>query len=201
MPPERIAEEPLFFASSFEALFERTLHRRWTPELREKLRAAGVDVGRPLKVAYPVKVWEDVLGEIARELHPGVEACEAWFRVGLDFYEGFNATMIGKAAVAMAKVVGLDRTFQRFTSNLRNINNAAEGIVELREKGRMRLRLRFLEKFRGKVHPAPQPIPHYLRGVLLGVLRGLGKPNANVALVDTRSADRDSLYELTWTER
>jgi len=201
MPPDRIAEEPIFFASAFEALFERTLHGRWTPELKERLRAAGVDVDRRLKVAYPAKVWEDVLGVIARELHPEVEACEAWFRVGLDFYEGFNATMIGKAAVALAKVVGLDRTFQRFTSNLRNINNAAEGIVELREKGRMRLRLRFLEKFRGKIHPAPQQVPHYLRGVLLGILRGLGKPDADVALVETNPKGRDSLYELTWTER
>jgi uncharacterized protein (TIGR02265 family) len=198
---ERIAEEPIFFASAFEALFQRTLHGRTTPELRAKLLAAGVDVDRRLKVAYPFKVWEDVVAVIAGELHPGVEEKEAWFLVGLDFWDGFNATMIGKAAIAMAKLVGMDRAFQRFTSNLRNINNAAEGLVELREKGRMRLRMRLLEKFRGRIHPAPPPVPHYLRGVLMGVLRGMGKPDPNVVLVETHPTLRDSLYELTWTER
>lgn len=118
-----------------------------------------------------------------------------------NFWEGFNATLIGKAAIAMAKLVGMDRAFQRFTSNMRHINNPAEGLIELREKGRMRLRMRFVEKFRGKVHPAPAPVPHYLRGVLLGVLRGMGKPDADVALVETHPTLRDSLYELTWTER
>lgn len=201
MPLDRIDEEPIFFASAFEALFERTLHGRFTPELKEKLRAAGVDVERRLKVAYPFTVWEDVVGVVARELHPGVEEKEAWFRVGLDFWEGFRATAIGKAAIGVAKLVGLDRTFQRFTSNLRTINNAAEGIVELRERGRMRLRMRFVEKFRGKVHPAPEPVPHYLRGVLLGILRGMGKEDAKVVLVETHPTARDSLYELTWAER
>jgi uncharacterized protein (TIGR02265 family) len=201
MPPDRIAEEPIFFASAFEALFERTLHGHASPELKEKLRAAGVDVDRRLKVAYPFKVWEDVVAVIAKDLHPGVGDEEAWFRLGLDFWEGFNATLIGKAAIGMAKLVGLDRAFERFTSNMRNINNAGQGMIELREKGRMRLRMRLLEKFRGKIHPAPPQVPHYLRGVLLGVLRGLGKPDADVALVETSPLDRDSLYELTWTER
>jgi uncharacterized protein (TIGR02265 family) len=201
MAPDRIAEEPLFFASAFEALFERTLHGQMTPELREKLRAAGVDVDRRLKVAYPFKVWEDVVAAIAKELHPKVDDNEAWFLVGLDFWEGFNATMIGKAAIAMAKLVGMDRAFQRFTSNMRNINNAAEGFVELREKGRMRLRMRLLDKFRGRIHPAPPMMPHYLRGVLLGILRGMGKAGANVALVESSLPDRESVYELTWTER
>jgi hypothetical protein len=65
----------------------------------------------------------------------------------------------------------------------------------------MRVRMRLTEKFRGRIHPAPPPLPHYLRGVLLGILRGLGKPDAKVELVETMPAARDSLYELTWTER
>jgi uncharacterized protein (TIGR02265 family) len=201
MPLDRIAEDPIFFASAFEALFQRTLHGRLTPALKEKLRAAGVNVDQRLKVAYRFEVWEDVLAVVAKELHPDVEDGEAWFRVGLDFWEGFNATMIGKATIALAKVVGLDRTFQRLTRNMRNINNTAEGIIELREEGRMRLRMRVREKFRGALPPSPPAVPHYLRGVLLGTLRGLGKPDANVRLVETDPALRDSLYELTWTER
>ena len=193
-------QEPIFFASAFDALFARTLRGRMTPELEEKLRALSVDVDR-LKVAYPFKVWEDVVALVAAELHPGVEANEAWFLLGQDFWDGFNATMIGKAAIGMARLVGFDRFIQRFTSNLRNVNNAAEGLVELREPGRLLLRMRLQEKFRGKIHPAPPPLPHYLRGVLLGVLRGLGKPDPRVSLVHTHPTDRDSLYELTWTER
>src|SRR5689334_4106629 len=102
---DRIAEEPIFFASAFEALFERTLGRRGpSPELKETLRNAGVDLDQRLKVAYPFKVWEAVVSAIARELHPGVEENEAWFLVGLDFFEGFNATLIGKAAIGMARL-------------------------------------------------------------------------------------------------
>jgi uncharacterized protein (TIGR02265 family) len=199
--PDRISEEPIFFASAFEVLFERTLHGRLSPELKGKLRAAGVDVDQRLKVAYPFKVWEDVMAVLARELHPAVDDDEAWYLLGQDFWDGFNATMIGKAAIGMARLVGLDRTLQRFTSNLRNLNNAGEGFVERREKGRVLLRMRIIEKFHGKLHPAPPPLPHYLRGVLLGVLRGLGKPDARVKLVETNHAARTSLYEMTWTER
>lgn len=197
----QVAGEPIFFASAFEVLFERTLRGRLSPGLKEKLRAAGVDVSQQLKVAYPFKVWEDVVAVLARELHPGVDQDEAWYLLGQDFFDGFNVTLIGKAAIGMARLVGLDRTLQRFTSNLRNINNAGEGFVERREKGRVLLRMRIIEKFRGKLHPAPPPLAHYLRGVLLGVLQGLGKPNARVALVETNHVARDSLYELTWTER
>jgi len=197
---DRILQEPIFFASAFEALFERTLGRP-SSELRGKLRAAGVDVDQPLKVAYPFKVWEDVVSVIAPERHPGVDAHEAWYRLGQDFFDGFNATLIGKAAIAMSRLVGLDRTLQRFTSNLRNINNAGEGIVERREKGRVLLRMRIIEKFRGRLHPAPPALAHYLRGVLLGLLRGLGKADPRVDLVESDHVTRTSLYELTWTER
>jgi uncharacterized protein (TIGR02265 family) len=198
---DRIAQEPIFFASAFEALFAHTLHGRLSPELKEKLRAAGVDVDQRLKVAYPFKVWEGVMAVIARELHPRVDENEAWYLLGQDFWDGFNATLIGKAAIGMARLVGLDRTLQRFTSNLRNINNAGEGFVELREKGRVLLRMRIIEKFHGQLHPAPPPLAHYLRGVLLGVLRGMGKPDARVVLLETNNVLRTSLYQLTWTER
>jgi uncharacterized protein (TIGR02265 family) len=197
----KVLEEPTFFASAFEALFARTLRGRRTPELVQRLRDAGVDLDRPLRVAYPFKVWEDVLQVLARELHPDVAEEEASFRLGLDFIEGYEATHISKAAIAMARLVGLDRTLQRVNSQLRNINNAAEGLTELRERGRILLRMRLIEKFRGRIHPAPPPVPHYLRGLLQAMLRGLGKENVRVELVETFPADRNSLYELTWTER
>jgi len=194
-------EEPAFFASAFEALFARTLRGRLTPELKAKLRGAGVDLDRPLKVAYPFQVWEAVVGVVARERHPDIEAHEAWFRLGQDFFDGYNATLIGKAAIAMAKLVGMDRLLQRFTSNMRHTNNATEGVVELRERGRVRLRMRLVEKFRGQVAPAPPQVPQYIRGMLLGILHGLGHADARVELLHSHPTDRSSLYELTWTER
>ena len=193
-------EEPIFFASAFEALFDRTLRGRLTPQLQGRLRAAGVDLAGPLKAAYPFKVWEDVVAAVARELHPEVAEREAWFLLGLDFVNGYSATLIGKAALALARLVGFDRTLQRFTTQLRNINNAAEGVVELSAPGRALLRVRLLERFRGKLHPAPPPAAHYVRGVLLGMLMELGKTDARVAVVTARPAERDTLYELTWAE-
>jgi len=197
----RVHEEPIFFAAAFEALFDRTLRGRPSPELKGKLRAAGVDLDRPQKVAYPFKVWEDVQAVVVGELYPGVEENEAWFRLGQDFFNGYNATMIGKAAIAMARLVGLDRTLQRFTSNMRHVNNATEATVELRERGRILLRMHMAEKFREALPPAPPRLSQYLRGMLLGIMRGLGLADARVELVQADPSGRNSLYEMTWTER
>jgi uncharacterized protein (TIGR02265 family) len=194
-------EEPIFFASAFEALFARALRGKMTPSLKDEMRKAGLDPDKPLKVAYPFKTWEDIVDAAGKVIYPGLDPSEAWFRLGQDFLDGFSATVIGKASVAFARLVGIDRVLDKFTHNLKSINNATEGVIELREKGRVHLKMKVLEKFRGKIHPSPPQVAHYLRGVLLGMLRSLNLQHPNVELIHSNREIREAVYELTWDER
>ncbi|MFN7133736.1 MAG: DUF2378 family protein, partial [Myxococcales bacterium] len=120
-----MADEQLVFGHNFEGLYLRGLASRLTPELRKELLKLGVDLNRLLP-GYPVEIWMAGLRLTARMLHQGLPPHAAYQQLGQVFMRGYFETMLGKALLAILRVIGPERTFKRMTQNFRTGNNFNE---------------------------------------------------------------------------
>lgn len=118
-----MAGEPVVFDSAIEGLFVRGLAGKVTPQLKQKLRAEGLDLDQKLKAQYPREVWIRVMDVTARELYPGVPAEEAYRRMGDIAVAGIGNTLIGKAIVSMARMLGPKRAMYRLNQAFGSLNN------------------------------------------------------------------------------
>lgn len=117
--------EKLIFAQTFEGLL-RSLSGKLSPQLVAGLRERGLDPGATLLPAYPQRVWIEVLSFVARELHPGLPLEAAVAAVGRSFMDGYAETMVGRAMVAMTRLLGPRRTLERVNRQFRTGNNFTE---------------------------------------------------------------------------
>ena len=122
--------EKLIFAQTFEGLL-RSLGGNLTPQLSAGLRQRGLDLSVSLRPAYPLRVWIEVLSFVARELHPGLAPDTAVAAVGRTFMDGYGETMVGRAMMAMMRLIGPRRTLERVTRQFRTGNNFSETKLSL----------------------------------------------------------------------
>jgi uncharacterized protein (TIGR02265 family) len=126
--------ERLVFGHNFEGLYVRGLAGKMTPELLRLLDEEGVNLQK-LAPAYPVEVWMRCLRRTADLLFPAKPKQLAHSELGRRFMRGYFETMMGKALLAMLKVLGPERTFKRMTQNFRTGNNFNEIKSEVPEPG------------------------------------------------------------------
>jgi uncharacterized protein (TIGR02265 family) len=117
--------ERLIFAQTFDGLRE-AVGARLSPATLEALKALGVDFTAPFRPAYPKDTFVAVIERIARDLHPelGLEAGVA--AIGRAFMDGYGHTMVGRAMLAMLRLIGPRRSLERLGRNFRTGNNFSE---------------------------------------------------------------------------
>src|SRR4051794_26244070 len=108
--------ERLVFSPSVEALLMRGVGNQMTPGLKAQLRNVGIDLDRPLLPAYPSDTWQTAVGVIAKTLHPHLSMGQAQWKLGESTVYGFEQTVLGKAMVALSKLIGPRRALLRFPS-------------------------------------------------------------------------------------
>jgi uncharacterized protein (TIGR02265 family) len=117
--------DKLIFSQTFEGIF-RALGPRLDATLSARLNELGVDPARPLRPAYPLPVFRDVLRAVGAAAHPGLDEEARDQQLGREFMEGYSQTMVGRAMVAMMKVIGPRRTLERLSRQFRTGNNFSE---------------------------------------------------------------------------
>jgi uncharacterized protein (TIGR02265 family) len=117
--------EKLIFAQTFEGLL-RSLTGKLTPRLATGLRERGFDPAVALLPAYPQPVFTEVVSFLARELHPGLPPEAAICALGRGFMDGYGETMVGRAMMAMMRLIGPRRTLERVSRQFRTGNNFSE---------------------------------------------------------------------------
>jgi uncharacterized protein (TIGR02265 family) len=117
--------EKLIFAQTFEGLL-RSLGARLSPRLSAGLRERGLDPTATLLPAYPQQVFIEVLSFLAVELHPGQPLEVAITSIGRGFMDAYGETMVGRAMMAMMRLIGPRRTLERVTRQFRTGNNFSE---------------------------------------------------------------------------
>ena len=125
-----------------EGLFVRALKERLTPALIQELRAAGLDVERPLLPAYSRAVVNATIGIVARALYPTVPIEEAWYQIGKQYLFGTKKTTLGSATLALLRVMGPKRALNRLARTFRTTNNYMEVDLRPQADGRFELDLR-----------------------------------------------------------
>lgn len=184
MSPVPPVSERVVFEQTIEGLL-RALGPHLNDATRARLKAVGLDVDGKLKVAYPVTIWIEVLWIAGEVLAPGKDRDEATYIVGRRFLEAYEATLMGKAACAMARVVGPKRTLDRMTRNFRT--GSSYGTSRLVELGGGRY----------EAHCFPVSVPGFYRGLIEAGLEVAGAKNARVTLVRWERPE-EAVYEVTW---
>ena len=165
----RSTDERVVFGSSLEALF-RAFGPPWKPGVREALTALGLDPDKPLRSAYPLTLYMQVLATLG-ELHfSEADEDQRYFELGSAFMRGFERTFIGKAQFALLRVIGPKRTLERLTRSFRAANNYTE--AHLRELSAQHFEIDF---------PFVQ-FPGFYRGVLQTGIGEVGATNLVVQL-------------------
>lgn len=177
--------DEVIFADAVEGLFLKGLGDRVTPQLREQLKAVGLDLSRALLPAYPRKVWNAAIPLAAAHVWPALDVAASHVLLGRAIIDGFQQTLLGKALAGMAKVLGPMRTLARMRKNLRTGGNYNE--TTLTPEGPAVVLFWINEPF---LHPG------YVQGLLQGSLEISGARNSVVEVVSVDG--QGATYRVRW---
>lgn len=177
--------EQVVFASSFEGLFSKDLRALVTPTLDAELRKRGLALDKPFQPAYPVAKWAEVLEVLARHLHAADAREAAYWKLGRATVHGYSQTLLGRAAVAMMKLIGPVRTLERATRSFANTNNYT--VATLTRVGPTEFDLHL---------NATATPPQFDMGVVEAILEQVGVQELQVSLVGQDPAG--FTMHLTW---
>ncbi|MDP3231653.1 MAG: DUF2378 family protein [Myxococcales bacterium] len=178
-----MADAPVVFGNSVESLV-RVLGPALDEKVRQKFLALGIDLFKP-NPAYPYELWVEALQLAMDLLWPGVARDVATWRMGRAIFESYGQTVMGKALMALVKVLGPKRALDRMSRNLRTTNNYSE--TRLTEVGPNRYEL-----WVNRV-----AFPHYFRGLLEAGLEFGGATEVKVE-VGSVSATEGVAFNLSW---
>ena len=116
------SEQHLVYDFSIESLF-KGLGDRLTPSLKDKVRAAGIDLDRKLLPAYPKEVWIRAVDVVARELSVNGDASACSRQLGHDITNGFAESLLGKTMAPGVRLMGVRRVLLRLPKMLTMSNN------------------------------------------------------------------------------
>src|SRR5512140_827762 len=109
------AAEEVVYDSTVEGLFKRALGERFSLRSKQRLKDAGLDLDGKLQSRYPRLKYYELVRIAAEELYPGKPLDEAYYELGRAFFDGFQQTLLGKTATAMARLLGPRKTLARMT--------------------------------------------------------------------------------------
>jgi len=133
--------EEVVFRNTVEALFHRAMGSRLTDRCVERIRMAGIDLRNRLEGFYRREVFYRCVAILGEELFPWLGSDERMVQLGTTFMDGFEQTLIGKAALQAARFMGTRRTLHRMAENYRTSNNYLQVALEEVGPGDARLTL------------------------------------------------------------
>lgn len=117
--------ERLWYSQVVEAIFLKGLGSRRTAEVDQLLASEGIRADRLLP-GYPVEQVVRACRKVAPVVYPGLDADAALAELGASSMRGYNETLIGRAAVAVLKLVGVRRALEKLHTSMRSGNNYLE---------------------------------------------------------------------------
>jgi uncharacterized protein (TIGR02265 family) len=118
MPQRRVV-----FEHTVEGLFGHSLRNRLSAAAKRALREAGVDLSKPLLPAYSHETWRRCLEITVADLYPLVSREEGWRLLGREVVDGMVHTVMGRAMVGVARLLGPLRSLRRLNNTLSSADN------------------------------------------------------------------------------
>lgn len=182
---EAVKPERVVFQPTVQSLFARLPPEVVSAGLREALRGVGLDLDRPLQVAYPMAIWIRILQVTSQWAFAGDTPEVAHRKLGQRLIDGYVETAIGSATFAFLKLIGPRRTLGRTTHAFRNGNNYCESRLTELAPNRFEVWLNEVG-----THPS------FLAGVLQA---GLTRAGARDVGVEVKQVDSEGVtYLVTW---
>ena len=182
-----MTEQDVVFGNTVDGLFHKRLGARITPALRQQLKAEGLDLDAPLQSAYPRVRYFHFVQLAADALFPGTSRDAALEELGRQFMHGYAETLVGRAALAMGRLLGPRRMLARMGHNMRTSNNYLQ--VRFSEHGPADVEL-WLSETSG--------VPSYFRGVLAAGTELCGGHDVQVAVAGGEG--RAASFRVRWRE-
>lgn len=152
-------EQRRVYAAWFEGMLLRSFGQRLTPALISDLRAAGLDLERPLADHYPASLRLAALRLLREHLLSAMSDEQAWHALGHAAVDGFIQTLVGKAFAIVFRTLGPRALMKRAGSVMASASNYVSG--ETVELGPFR--------WEARLEGADLP-PAYYRGLVLAAL-------------------------------
>jgi uncharacterized protein (TIGR02265 family) len=111
------------FDHTVEGLFLIALKGRLSSAAAARLRVAGLDLSKKLLPAYTFETWKRSLEIAVVDLYGFVSRPEGYRRLGHDVVAGLGKTVIGRAMVGVARLLGPLRALRRLDHNLHSADN------------------------------------------------------------------------------
>lgn len=180
-------ETRVVYRHTVEALLNQVLKRRGvlSTELLTKLRALGVDPGKPRDV--DIDTWWKVLELGAEVLAPGQSRDDAFREVGREMLRGFEASVVGKTSFLVLRLLGTKRGIMKVADSFRTADNVTA--VEVQDTGPKSANVRIIV-------PGGVDVPAYTQGIFLEGLLLLG---AKEPRVDFKPDERGGSFDVSWT--
>lgn len=188
--------QAVVFEGALEGI-HRSFGPRLTPELLDVVKQIGVDFDHLLP-AYPLTVWEEVIRIVSASLYPSLSPEQQWERMGFEWIAGYLQTMLGRAALAIGKVIGPRRTLERMGRNFRTAGNYAHFEAIAHGPCDLELVTSMIEPFRTQWANRPSVIPHYRVGVLRGTLHALDVEASAVEILHHDPAIQETRFRVRW---
>ncbi len=178
--------ERIVFEHTVEALFVRALGERVTPELKSRLREAGLDLDRKLLPGYSQEVFTRLLQVSARALYPDASEEEGLCRLGERLIEGYQETVVGSALFGVLRLLGPRRMLERTQKSFRSGNSYTEARTTVVGEHAMELWMN-----------EPDASRHFTRGTMLAGMRASGARDPQVDVLHFDS--QGTTYRVTWS--
>jgi len=114
--------EHLWYQPVIEAIFIKGLGAQLTPDIASALREEGINVDKLLP-GYPVAQVVKACRRVTPLLWPQLSEADALAQLGALSTRGYNETLIGKAALALLKLLGIRRALEKLNGTLSAGNN------------------------------------------------------------------------------
>lgn len=183
------------FSSALEG-FGRAFRPRISPAAIDELRALGLDFDR-LQPAYSLHVWEQTVRVVARALFPSMSPEDAWRRLGREFVPGYTETLLGRALLGMARIVGPRRLMERIGRNLRSGGNFAVVTTHVVSANEVEVESSIDAPFLAEWAGRDLVMHSYRQGVLEGALEAINV-QGTVVLAHVDRAKQSAKYRVSW---
>jgi uncharacterized protein (TIGR02265 family) len=179
--------EPVIFSQMFEALVMHAMRGMLNPDTVRRVEAAGIDLSRPLLVAYPLTVWYDTVWTCAQLLFPNLPRTEAIYATGRKVADGYSHTTMGKALFSGLRKMGWQRALSQMARSLRTgCNFLASHATEL-PGGDLEITLEILPEFLPALTGHAGIDSSFMRGFLdaaAEMIRGPDSPRFSLSVAD-----------------
>ncbi|MGV3619739.1 MAG: DUF2378 family protein [Archangium sp.] len=170
----------------FPSLIEgyiKGLGPKFTERTKARLKAGGLDVDK-LPPAIPAVDMEKYTRIFASEAWPDEPEVEQLRMLGLSAIRGWQTGMLGKAATAMLRLIGIERSITRLDRAFSTTNNFSKARSVLVNKNEALITVNEL-----------QDIPSYWIGIFEAALELLGREGTVV--LESRNGP-EGVFRVTW---